>query len=83
MHLSLSDLLTSAGFATAYLTGGSLPNIPEILTTSTDKANLFARNFSCNSTLHDGFQQFPNFPSRTEQRLSSKTITVKTVSSAI
>ena len=51
-----------------------------MLTTSTDKANLFARNFSCNFTLDDGSQQLPDFPSRTEQRLSSKNITAKIVS---
>ena len=36
---------------------------PEVLTTSTDKANHFARNFSCNSTLDDSSQQLPNYPS--------------------
>ena len=43
---------------------------PKILTTSTDKANLFDRNFTCNSNLDDGSQQLPDFPSRTEQKLS-------------
>ena len=66
--------------------GGSLPyllfNGPEDLTT-TDKANLLARNFSCNSTIDDGSQQLPDFPSRTEQRLSSKNITAKMVSCVI
>ena len=86
-HLSLSDFTTSGGFATVFLTGGSLPyqlfNGPEVLTTSTDKANLFARIFSCNSTLDDGSQQLPVFPFHTEQRLSSKNITAKMVSNAI
>ena len=41
-------------------------------------ANLLASNFSCNST-----QQLPGFPSRAEQRLSSKNITAKMVSHAI
>ena len=45
-------------------------NGPEVLTTCTDKANLFARNFSCNSTLDDGSQQLTDFPSGTEQKLS-------------
>ena len=58
-------------------------NGPEVLTTSTDKANLFARNFSSNSTLDDGFQQLPDFPSRTEQRLTSRKITARMVSHAI
>ena len=52
-------------------------NGPNVLTTSSDKANLFARNSSCNST------QLPYFPSRTEQRLSSKNITAKMGSRAI
>ena len=56
-------------------------NGPEVLTTSTDKANLCTRNFSCNSTL-DGSQQLPDFPSRTEQGLSSKNTTAKMVSRA-
>ena len=64
----------------------SLPylfNGPEVLTTSIDKANLFSRNFSCNSTLDDGSQQLTDFPSHTEKKLSSKNITAKMVSSAI
>ena len=44
LHLSLSDLVTSGGFATMFLTGGSLPyllfNGPKVLTTTTDKSNL-------------------------------------------
>ena len=58
-------------------------NGPEGLTTSTGKANLLARNFSCNSTLDDGPQQLTDFPSRTEQKLSSKNITAKMVSREI
>ena len=52
-------------------------NGPEVLPISTDKANLFARNFSCNFFLDDDSQQIPDFPSRTEQRFSSKNITAK------
>ena len=64
LHISLSGIVTSGGFATAFLTGGSLLylfNGPEVLTTSTDKA----RNFPCNSTLDDGSQQISDFSSRT------------------
>ena len=61
----------------------TLLNDPKVLTTSTDNADLFARDFSCNSTLDDGSQQLPDFPSRTEQKLSSKNITAKMVSRAI
>ena len=38
---------------------------------------------ACDSTLDDGSQQLTNFPSRTEQKLSSKNITAKMVSCAI
>ena len=58
-------------------------NGPEVLTTSTDKANLFARNFSYNSTLDDSYQLLPDFPSRTEHRLTSRKITARMVSHAI
>ena len=50
---------------------------------STDKANLFARNFSYNSTLDDSYQLLPDFPSRTEHRLTSRKITARMVSHAI
>ena len=73
LHLSLSDLVTSGGFATAFLTGGSPPYL----------LFLMARTFSCNSTLDDGSQQFPDSPSRTDQRLSSENITIKMVSHTI
>ena len=58
-------------------------NGPEVLTTSTDKANLFAGNFSYNSTLDDSYQLLPDFPSRTEHRLTSRKITARMVSHAI
>ena len=61
LHLSLLDLVTSGVFAAAFLTGRILLpplfNGTEIMRTSTDKANLFAGNFSCNPTLDDGSQQ--------------------------
>ena len=84
-HLSLSVLVTSGRLATAFLTGGSLPYLLFLMarTTSTEKANLFTRNFSCNSTLDDGSQQLPDFPSRTEQRPTSKKIAAKMISRAI
>ena len=67
LHLSILDLVTFGGFVTVFLTGGNLPyllfNGPEVLTTFTDQANLFARNFSYNSTLDDSYQLLPDFPS--------------------
>ena len=72
----------SINFSTS---AGAIGNLLFYLRTniSTDKANLFARNFSCNSTFDDGSQQLPDFPSRTEQRLGFKHITTKMVSHAI
>ena len=58
-------------------------NGPEVLTASMDKANLFARNFSNNSTLDDSFHALPDFPLRTEQRLCSRKITARMVANAI
>ena len=55
-------------------------NGPKVLTTSTDKANVFARIVSCNSNLDDGSEQLPPY---TAQRVSSKNITAKMVSLAI
>ena len=86
LHISLSRDFW--GICNSVLNRGksSVPplfNGPEVLITSTDKANLFARNFPCNSTFDDGSQQLPDFPTRTEQRLSSKKITFKMVSHAI
>ena len=39
----------------------TLFNGSEVLTTSTDKVDFFARNFSCNSTFDDGSHSFPIF----------------------
>ena len=61
---------------------GSLPYLLSLMAQTSwqyllTKLNLFARNVSCISTLDDGSQQLPDFPSRTKQRVSSKNITAK------
>ena len=44
-------------------------NVPEVLTSSKDKADLFAWKFSVNSTLGNTLHILPDFPSRTEQKI--------------
>ena len=58
-------------------------NGPEVLTSSKDKADLFAKKFSTNSTLDDSFHPLPDFPSQTDQGLSSLRITSRKVASEI
>ena len=58
-------------------------NGPEVLTSSKDKANLFANKFSANSTLDDSFHSLPDFPSRSDQGISSLRITSRMVANAI
>ena len=66
-HRSFASQLI--GFQDFWGICNSVFNGTEVLATSTDKANLFARNISCNSTLDDGSQQLPDFPSRTDLAL--------------
>ena len=61
----------------------SIPTIingPEILSSASDKATLFAKNFAANSNLDDTNHVLPNFPSRTDIQLSDFFITAKEVS---
>ena len=44
-------------------------NGPEVLTSASDKANLFAKNFSINSNLDDSGISLPVFPYRTNLKL--------------
>ena len=61
----------------------ALLNGPEILTSSSDKASIFASNFAKNSTLDDSGHPLPVFPSRTDQQLTFFKVTVKDVSKII
>ena len=52
---------------------------PEVLSSASDKAKLFAKNFSKNSNLDDSGISLPVFPSRTNQKLHNIPITPKMV----
>ena len=54
-------------------------NGPEVLSSSSDKAKLFAENFSLNSNLDDSGISLPAFPSRTNLRLHNIYVTLKMV----
>ena len=58
-------------------------NGPEVLSSSFDKASLFASNFAKNSTLDDTGHQLPDFPSRTESSLNTFRVSVKSVANQI
>ena len=65
---------------------GSVPTIingPEVISSSLDKAKLFAMNFATNSTLDDHGHPLPVFPSRTESRLSNFHVSVGEVARCI
>ena len=55
----------------------SLFNGPEVLSFASDKAKLFAENFSKNSNLDDSGISLPVFPSRTNLKLHNISITPK------
>ena len=52
-------------------------NSPEVLSSASDKAKLFAENFSMNSNLHDSGVSLPVFPSRTNLKLHNISVTPK------
>ena len=54
-------------------------NRPEVLSSASDKAKLFAKNFSLNSNLDDSGVSLPVFPSRTNLKLHNIPITPKMV----
>ena len=56
---------------------------PEVLSTASDKAKLFAKNFSQNSNLDDSGISLRFFPSRTNLRLHNIYITLKMVKKVI
>ena len=57
----------------------SLFNRPEVLPSASDKAKLFAENFSKNSNLDDSGISLPVFPSRTNLKLHNISVTPKMV----
>ena len=58
-------------------------NAPEVLPSASDKAKLFAKNFSKNSSLDDSGISLPVFPSRTNLKLHNISITRKMVNKVI
>ena len=58
-------------------------NGPELLSSASDKAKLFVKNFSKNSNLHDSDISLPVFPSRTNLKLHDISITSKMVKKII
>ena len=58
-------------------------NGPEVLSSASDKAKLFAKNFSKNSNLDDSGISLPVFPSRTNLKLHNISITSKMVKKVI
>ena len=58
-------------------------NGPEVLSSASDKAKLFAENFSLNSNLDDSGVSLPVFPSRTNLKLRNISVTPKMVKKVI
>ena len=58
-------------------------NGPEVLSSASDKAKLFAKNFSKNSNLDDSGISLPVFPSRTNLKLHNISVTPKMVRKVI
>ena len=58
-------------------------NGPEVLSSASDKAKLFAENFSKNSNLDDSGISLPVFPSRTNLKLHTISVTPKMVKKVI
>ena len=58
-------------------------NGPEVLTSASDKAKLFAENFSKTSNLDDSGISLPVFPSRTDLKLHNISVTPKMVRKVI
>ena len=61
----------------------TLFNAPEVLYSTSDKAKLFAKNFSKNSNLDDSGISLPVFPFRTNLKLHNISITPKMVKKVI
>ena len=77
------------GIANSYLNKGksAIPplfiNGPEVLSFASDKATLFAENFSKNSNLDDSGISLPVFPSRNNSKLHNIAVSPKTVKKVI
>ena len=58
-------------------------NGPEVLSSASDKAKLFAENFSMNSNLDDSGISLPVLPSRTNLKLHNVSVTSKIVGKVV
>ena len=58
-------------------------NSPEVFSSASDKAKLFAENFSKNSNLDDSGISLPVFPSRTNLKLHNISVTPKMVKKVV
>ena len=76
----VADAYTKSGAPICYT---SSINGPEVLSSASDKAKLFAKNFSKNSNLDDSGISLPVFPSRTNLKLHNISITPKMVNKVI
>ena len=81
-------LVTSGKLLTSVLKKGksAIPPLfidPEVLTSASDNAKLFAENFSINSNLDDSCISLPVFPSRTNLKLHNISVTPKMVRKVI
>ena len=61
----------------------TLINGPEVIASSVDKAELFAKNFASNSNLNDKGHALPDYPSKTDKSLNSFTVSAKEVAKLI
>ena len=57
----------------------TLVNGPEVISSSSEKAKLFAANFAANSTLDDHGHPLPDFPQLTDCLLSKFSVTSKEI----
>ena len=76
-HFTFGDLLI------AFSTNVNLLYDPEVLFSASDKAKLFAENFSKNSNFDDSDMSLPAFPSRTNLKMHVITVTPELVKKVI
>ena len=77
-NLALGSVLNKSRSAVPPLFNG-----PEVLSSASDKAKLFAKNFSKNSNLNDPGISLPTLPSRTNLKLYNISVTPKMVEKVI
>ena len=76
-------LMTFGKLLIVFSTKVNLFHGPEVLSSTSDKAKLFAENFSKNSNLDDSGISLPVFPSRTNLKLHNISVSPKMVKKVI